>query len=144
MINEDTPELRQQILEELENIKNGTPSLGWVNTMGKREKKSLEGFTRKGSRLISFYDISMRIAEQMIFGDLMDQLSNRRNLLTSVGHMNPIDYFELINQEECDAGRGVEKGLSSFLHFISFIRMERRPAETRKQPKSMLANSVTS
>ena len=112
---EDTPELCQQVLIELENIKNGTPSYGWVNAMGKREKKNLDSFTRKGSRLISYYDIPVRIAEQMIFGDIMDQLCRRDILLTSVGHMNPLDYFELISQEECEAGRGVETGLSDFL-----------------------------
>lgn len=104
-------EMERTVMEEIK-IKAGKPSMGWVNTTGKKEKKRTP---RKGSRLISYYDVPVRIVEQMVFGELMDHLSRRENMPTVVGHMNPMDYFQLMAQEELDAGRCVEDGNSCFI-----------------------------
>ena len=107
----DDPELEKKVREELQAMRDGKPKYSYVNTMGKREKKKVKLGTSKGSRLISYFPIVTRICEQMILGDLLDKLSVREVNPMAVGHMNPVDYFSLMADEQIQAGRPVENGV---------------------------------
>ena len=95
----EDPGLKARVLAEEAAILSGKPTRGVCNTMGKREKKDHQGFVRKGSRQIAYYDIEVRIVEQMYFGMVCDQVSRRDVNPASVGHINPVDYFEMMYQE---------------------------------------------
>lgn len=103
----DDPGLEDAVEAELYNIRNGTPAVAWVNTMGKREKKKRKVGKNRGSRLISYFPVIFRIIEQMIMGTLLDELCHRGNNPLAVGKMNPVDYFQLMAEEELEAGREV-------------------------------------
>ncbi len=109
------PEVEKLVREELDNILLGKPRMAWVNTMGKREKKKRKLGKNKGSRLISYYPIVFRICEQMIMGDLLDQLSVREVNPMAVGHMNPTDYFQQMAEDEAN----VERDVSQRVHAIA-------------------------
>jgi len=61
-----------------------------------------------GSRLISYYPIVFRICEQMIMGNILDAISLRSCNPKVVGHMNPVDYFQLMYEDELEAHRPIE------------------------------------
>jgi len=105
------PEIKEKVMEEIENIRSGKPSLAMVLTMGKREKKKRRIGKNMGSRLISYYPIVFHICEQMIMGNILDALSVRACNPTAVGHMNPVDYFQLMYEDELEAGRSPHNGV---------------------------------
>jgi hypothetical protein len=110
-----TQDLKNTVETEMDSIIRGEPTLGLVNTMGKKEKKLKSSGERKGSRLISFYDIPVRIVEQMIFGGILDNLTRRSVLPTGVGYMNPVDYFNLMADESLAQGEDVHLERTGFL-----------------------------
>ncbi len=103
----EDPLLHDKVAEEMAGIEACRPKSGHINTMGKREKKPRQAGRAKGSRLISYYDAPVRICEQILLARLLDWLLLRENLPTAVGHMNPIDYFQNMAEEELEGGRGV-------------------------------------
>ena len=64
-----------------------------------------------GSRLISYYPIVFRICEQMIMGNILDAISLRSCNPMVVGHMNPVDYFQLMYEDKLQAGRSPHYGI---------------------------------
>lgn len=63
------PDWRKRVDEIRANITSGSPTKGVFNTMGKREKK-IGG--DKGSRMIAYLPIGMRLLELKIFGKLLE------------------------------------------------------------------------
>ena len=63
------------------------------------------------SRLISYYPIVFRICEQIIMGNILDAISLRSCNPMVVGHMNPVDYFQLMYEDKLQAGRSPHYGI---------------------------------
>ena len=99
------PAIKEQVMKELNGIRAGKLNLAMVLSMGKREKKKCRIGKNMGSCLILYYPIVFRICEQMIMGNILDAISLRSCNPMAVGHMNPLDYFQLMFEDKLEAGR---------------------------------------
>lgn len=90
----------------------GKPINGVFATMGKREKKETPG-APKGSRMVAFLPIAMRVLELKVFG-MMDQLSKPKNDPFGVGGVGLHDLGEVLRRRFIPNGCAESTDIAGF------------------------------
>nr|QTJ63671.1 NS5 [Trichopteran jingmen-related virus] len=90
------PDWRRRVEACRKALREGKPIGGIFNTMGKREKKESMGGP-KGSRMIAYLGIAMRLLEMKLFGNLL-KLTKAENTRFGVGGLGLHDLGERLNQ----------------------------------------------
>lgn len=104
------PDWKQRVEACRRALREGRPIGAIFNTMGKREKKSTPG-DPKGSRMIAYLGIAMRLLEMKLFGNMI-KLTKKENNRFGVGGLGLHDLGERIR--EVWLGNGTSDDIAGF------------------------------